>query len=700
MDKMLRSTIQKVMAGVLSAALVIGSVPAGAWALDVDARLDAPTDHAEQIAPSVVNEGQQSGESPVLPSDQSDEEVSSASDRSGEGASQSLDDEGASQSLDEVPTATENPLSPESDEQSASQELATDDTAQSPQEPVAAPEHPVEEPTLAPQASVTITYVPANPIEIVLGSVAWDEWDSCYLYQYIPRDGDMLKVKRGTTTETFTYDEGKYRWKGSDGYAWMEVQLYVRLSEAQNKLGAHEMNVDYFKDSSLEARGKVSFSLIESPLASIAYKPAHTITLVRGTDSSSYYEYDESTKTGHTYHHYFFPRGERLMGDALTLAYEDGTAKTYVYQAFKNPTYGYDELAYVNADDPSDVIALDDIEIYADQSYAHKWGAGTHYFTLNYLGKTTQVPVRVKAPSVTQVAYAHSPRFAYSTVQAIAYTKKLGIYDKSYASKVTKYQIIFPAPEPCEGDVLKVTTKAGTTSYVFRAAQEGFVSKSDASNVIPRRDITISPLTVQPGVTKATFTGSYQGVEFAIPFNVTKATQKVSATNKYVVAGKKAKVNARSTGFAETKFVYKSSNTKVATVNSQGVITGRKNGWAKITIVARSTVAYKASAAKVIKVKVGRANPLTVTAPKKLATKRGARLAPLRVSRARGTVSFANVSTHAYAKKIRVNAKTGKMYIPKGLKKGTYTLKVRVRAAGKGAYIRGTKTVAIRVTVR
>lgn len=554
-----------------------------------------------------------------------------------------------------------------------------------------------EEPLRADSDYVVVSYVPASPITFVLGSVEWDSWDSCYLYQYNPCNGDKITVRKGSSTTTYTYDGTKYVWKDQAGKSdWMEVQLYARLSAAQNTLGTHALMVDYFRNSSFEARGSVTFTLVESPLASISYSPANPIVLVKGVDSSSYYEYDKATKKGHTYHHYFFPTGSRLMGDVLTLTLEDGSAKRYVYKGFKNPEYGYDEYGYVNDANAKDIIRLDDLTISADQSYAKRWGSGSHAFTLNYQGRTTQVPVTVKAKTVTKVSYTPKKQIRRSTTDAIAYTKKLGIFDASYANKYPRYHIIFQAPVPQTGDVLKVTEGGKSTSYTYDASKRAFVRGSAS---IPLRDVTIQALDVDPDVKTAAFPCIYQGVTCGIPFKVTKKAQKVKAKAKKVVVGKKVSINAKSTGFADANFSYKSSDKRIATVNKWGVVKGRKVGTVKITIKAKSNVAYKTSKAKVIKVKVGKRNPMKVKAKKTVKVKHGKKARPVTVSKAKGAVAYSNASTNKTAKTFKVSKKTGRIRVPKKTKKGTYTLKMKVKAKGKGVYLARTKTVKVRIKV-
>ena len=48
---------------------------------------------------------------------------------------------------------------------------------------------------------------------------------------------------------------------------------------------------------------------------------------------------------------------------------------------------------------------------------------------------------------------------------------------------------------------------------------------------------------------------------------------------------------------------------------------------------------------------------------------------------------------------IKVNAKTGAITVPKGTKKGTYKVKVKVTAKGNKNYKAGSRTVTVKLTV-
>ena len=74
----------------------------------------------------------------------------------------------------------------------------------------------------------------------------------------------------------------------------------------------------------------------------------------------------------------------------------------------------------------------------------------------------------------------------------------------------------------------------------------------------------------------------------------------------------------------------------------------------------------------------------------------------MKITKAKGKLSYQKVSVNKkkYAKKITVNKKTGKITLKKGLKKGTYKVKIKVTAAGNKEYKSGTKTVTVKIVVR
>ena len=69
----------------------------------------------------------------------------------------------------------------------------------------------------------------------------------------------------------------------------------------------------------------------------------------------------------------------------------------------------------------------------------------------------------------------------------------------------------------------------------------------------------------------------------------------------------------------------------------------------------------------------------------------------LKIKKAKGKVTFKKTKG---SKKITVNKKTGKIRIKKGLKKGTYPVKIKVTAAGTKKYKKGSRTVSVKIKVK
>lgn len=178
----------------------------------------------------------------------------------------------------------------------------------------------------------------------------------------------------------------------------------------------------------------------------------------------------------------------------------------------------------------------------------------------------------------------------------------------------------------------------------------------------------------------------------------------VSVKNTKNVVSKKYGDKAFSLGAkAKTTLTYKSSNTKIATVDSKGKVTIKAAGTVKITINAKATSTYKAAKAKVLTIKIAKKAPTIKT---KIGTKnlsyntlkKRAQVFTLGTSvNSKGTLTYKKLSGSSA---VSVNSKTGKLTVKKGLKKGTYRVKVQIKSAAKGNYTAGSRTVTVTVRVK
>ena len=153
---------------------------------------------------------------------------------------------------------------------------------------------------------------------------------------------------------------------------------------------------------------------------------------------------------------------------------------------------------------------------------------------------------------------------------------------------------------------------------------------------------------------------------------------------------------------ASTALTYKTSNSKVATVDKNGKVTIKGVGTAKITVTAKETDTYK-KATKTITVKVAKAAPTIKTKVsaktlKYASVKKSSQSFTLGATvNSKGTLTYKKTSGTSA---ISINSKTGKVSVKKGLKKGTYKVKIQIKAAAKGNYNSASKTVTVTVKVK
>ena len=74
----------------------------------------------------------------------------------------------------------------------------------------------------------------------------------------------------------------------------------------------------------------------------------------------------------------------------------------------------------------------------------------------------------------------------------------------------------------------------------------------------------------------------------------------------------------------------------------------------------------------------------------------------IKVKKAEGDVTYTlkSVKKAKYRKYFTINKKSGKITVKKGLRKGTYRITVKVKAAGNNKFRRMTKQVTVKVRVK
>lgn len=195
-----------------------------------------------------------------------------------------------------------------------------------------------------------------------------------------------------------------------------------------------------------------------------------------------------------------------------------------------------------------------------------------------------------------------------------------------------------------------------------------------ASPVTPGVKPDPAPSTSKSDISKATLSLSKTKVAY------NGKAQTPAVTVKYA-----GKVLRNGTDYAVSYKNNKNAGTATVTVAGKGSFTGSKSATFKIT-KAKQPMTVKANA-KTVKFAKVKKKAQTVTKA-------------ITVKKAQGALAYKNVSTAKAAKKLKVNAKTGKITVPKKTKKGTYSVKVKVTAKGNSNYNSGSKIVTVKVKVK
>jgi len=262
---------------------------------------------------------------------------------------------------------------------------------------------------------------------------------------------------------------------------------------------------------------------------------------------------------------------------------------------------------------------------------------------------------------------------------------------------------------------LKDISLAGATitvanqTYTGKALKPKPTVKLGGKTLVAGTDYTVAyENNVKTGTAKVTVTGkgAYIGTKTK-SFTIAKAASSIKlAAQTKTYTGKALAYTGKvsKTGSSgKVTYAYYSDKSckkavKAANVKAAGVY------YVKATVAADDN--YKKATSDAVKFTVAKAaNPMVVKAvarTAKLATVKKKAVtvaAPLSFTRkAQGKVTYAKVSGSSSA--LTVNKTTGKVTVKKGTKKGTYTIKIKVTAAGNANYKALTKTIACKIVVK
>lgn len=233
------------------------------------------------------------------------------------------------------------------------------------------------------------------------------------------------------------------------------------------------------------------------------------------------------------------------------------------------------------------------------------------------------------------------------------------------------------------GETIEIGATSNSGGALSYSCSDTMVATVDSMGVIT---------SVKPGVATITITlgasGGYESGTKDITVTVTKGTQTISATNKSVDYNGSVSIGAsltRSGSQPNGTISYTSTATDVATVNSSGVVTGKKVGTTTITITAAST-AYYNEASQNITVTVSAIAP-TITAANK-SVNVGSTISIGASANSGGALTYTSNNTSI--------ATVNSSGVITGVAAGTTTITINV--AANGNYTAGSKNITVTVS--
>ena len=398
--------------------------------------------------------------------------------------------------------------------------------------------------------------------------------------------------------------------------------------------------------------------------------------------------YVQGMSTGNAY----IVNGTRVNGPSILNAVMGG-----------GHTYVQDSSWTIAANDyngnPVDGKALLEGSTRTSQYVINQTGDHTFTVTVNDLGKAMRAFEALDASQYTKASYA-AAKAIYDQIDGSADEDIQGDVVAQKAKELNDAVAALQAPASEESktalqSAITVAKKLKAADYTAASYKTYKAAITAAETVLNGEDFSDAEVTA---ATKALTDAKAKLIKLKTQ-SIT-----VSVKNTKNVVSRKYGDKAFSLGAkAKTALTYKSSNTKIATVDSKGKVTIKAAGTVKITINAKATSTYKAATAKVLTIKIAKKAPTIKTkiGTKNLsynALKKKAQVFTLGTSvNSKGTLTYKKLSGSSA---VSVNSKTGRLTVKKGLKKGTYRVKVQIKSAAKGNYTAGSRTVTVTVRVK
>ena len=563
--------------------------------------------------------------------------------------------------------------------------------------------------------------------ELVDGSYDYEEeYDVFYynLWRKIEKDGSVLiLVGKDGSRSRFVFDRSEYAFIGEGGYGIYDYDLEYDYMQRQYKepwgLGDHTFAIDY-KGFKCE----LTATVVENSIKSVEYIPAEPYKLIEYGDG--WWEYDSNDNK---YFDYYYKRYND--GDSIRLTMKDGSVKTYVYEYDEDDD---DEFIYFRCKEDNTSISTQNISLSDDQEKNHWVKGGDNYITFKYAGKESRIPVTIIDSPIDSISY--------EPVSPITYTENVEGYMEE--DKAGNKYFEYDEPEPREGDKLIVVQNGSSKTYTYSDDEERFIcgnetirrydvdfytyqenkhwilgSDNELTIRYLARECTV-PVTIMENKVKkiayepATpyeykeldtrngdwdedyYDKSYFHYDLPEKANGDKLTVTTDeGTKDYIYDDYKGGYVSEDGDFISYRSVRFSSSQssdhwEPGKKNYMEVEYMAKECLVPVVIRAKLKNTMKASG-KTIKIKFAKL--------KKKAQNIAAGKA-FTIKNPKGTVTYKLAKKDKKAKNKITVSKKGVVTVKKGLKKGKYTVKVKVTAAGNESYAPATKTVNVKVVVK
>ncbi|MBR2547595.1 MAG: hypothetical protein IKF07_05325 [Eubacterium sp.] len=550
-----------------------------------------------------------------------------------------------------------------------------------------------------------------------------DEDEGLFYYQVSSKiyvDGStLILINADSTRSKFVYDSSEEAFIGEGGYSIERYEVGTDASDRQWDeqwgLGPHTFTIGY-DDFEFD----LTATVVENSIDKVEYIPHEPYDFVEYCNG--YWDEDEYDNE---YYCYYYSIEDK---DKIKVTMKDSTVKTYVYEYDEE----YEDDYYIFRCSDGTWISSQDIDL-TDNQYEHHWVKGGKYsITFNYAGKESKIPVRIVESPIESVSYEPvSPLVCTEGVNCEVEEDK---YEKEYF----EYEIDLPK----NGDKLTVVKDGRTLTYTYSSDEECFVGEEGR---IQERDVDFvtnqykkhwtlgsdNELTVwylgQKSTVKVTIqSNSINSIAYipAAPYEYVENNKKQGEWDVdyddnpffwyYTPRMQDGDRLIVTRGSVDKEYVY--NDDRYSFISSDGEVINAddvyfqskqdEEPW-KPDKQNYMTVEYNGRECKVpvvIKLKntmSAKSKPVKIKYSKlKKKDQKIKKKAAFKVSKAVGKVTYSLAKKDPKAKKKIKISKSGVITVKKGLKKGKYTIKVKVKAAGNGTYGPASKTVKVKISVK